>query len=371
MNSRYWLVLVRVCSLLAVLASAALLMHYLAPEDATFCGARSGCEAVRKSALVRALPAFTIPAVGVAGYLAIFWLSFLPSLSRVLRWAGALGGVIAIGFILQQALSIGSFCWMCLTVDGLAIVTAFACVAMTNTSATQWDPLKGWGWVLLLGVAINTPTIWLKVKPNESLPANIAKLQEPGVLNVIEFADFECPHCRRLHPTLKATIATIQEPVAVQRFNVPLPFHIYAEGAARAAVCAKVMGKEEQMADLLFGEPLAQDVWLKHAKTLELDESAFRACLDSDATTATLADHVDLFKSTGARGIPLTFIGRETLTGAPEPALVRETFRKALAPEPRRISGWLYLTLIGGVVAAIVLVFRKRNDAGTVSVATP
>jgi predicted DsbA family dithiol-disulfide isomerase len=162
---------------------------------------------------------------------------------------------------------------------------------------------------------------------------------------------------------LKATLATIQEPVKVQRFNVPLPFHIYAEGAARAAVCAKVMGKEEEMADLLFHEPLEPDVWFKHAKTLGLDEATFRACLDSDATNATLADHIDLFKSTGARGIPLTFIGRETLNGAPDPAMVRETFRKALAPEPRRISGWVFLTLIVGLVVAIVLIFRKKGDA--------
>src|SRR5690606_14016547 len=126
-----------------------------------------------------------------------------------------------LGFIVHQAVVIGSFCWMCLVVDGLAVVIAFTTIALTNDASEQLDPIRGWGWALLLGVALNTPTIWVKVKPNETLPDRIATLQEPGVLNVIEFADFECPHCRRLHPILKSALASLDAPAKVQRFNVP------------------------------------------------------------------------------------------------------------------------------------------------------
>lgn len=360
MKSRYWLLLIRVCSLLAVLTSSALLMHYLAPEEAGFCGARSGCEAVRKSSLIKGLPTFAIPGLGVAGYVGVFWLTFYPTLRLWLRWAGAMGGVLAIGFVIHQALVIGSFCWLCLTVDGLAIVVAFSTVALTNGHTQQFDPLRGWGWALLMGVALNAPTIWVKVKPNDSLPPAVAELQEPGVLNVIEFADFECPHCRRLHPILKATIAGLTEPVKVQRFNVPLPFHRHAEGAARAGICGKAMGKENEMADLLFGLPLTDDVWLDHAKTLGLDIDTFKRCFDSEQTTNTLADEVDLFKSTKAQGIPLTFIGRETLRGSADPALVRELFAKALAPEPPRVPGPAFIAIVAALVAGIVVFFRKQ-----------
>lgn len=363
MKSRYWLLLLRVCALLAILTSAALLMHYLAPEDSGFCGARSGCEAVRKSSLIKGMPSWSIPGLGVAGYIGLFWLSFYPTLRQWLRWAGALGGILAIGFIIHQALVIGSFCWMCLTVDGLAIVAAFAAVALTNGNDEQIDPLRGWGWALLVGVALNAPTIWVKVKPNESLPTAIAELQEPGVLNVIEFADFECPHCRRLHPILKGTIASLSSPVKVQRFNVPLPFHIHAEGAARAGICGKAMGKEEEMADLLFTQPLGDDVWLAHAKVLGLDTEAFKKCFDSEETSDTLADQVDLFKSTKAQGIPLTFIGRETLRGAADPVMVRELFAKALAPAAPRIPGPAFIAIVVALVVGIVFGFRKRAVA--------
>lgn len=364
------MLLVRVCSLLAVLTSVALLLHYLAPEDSGFCGARSGCEAVRKSSLIKGLPSYAIPGLGVAGYVGVFWLSFFPTLRQWLRWASALGGILAIGFIIHQALVIGSFCWMCLTVDGLAIVTAFAAVVLTNGSTEQLDPLMGWGWALLLGVAVNTPTIWLQVKPNESLPTAITELQEPGVLNVIEFADFECPHCRRLHPILKATIGSLSQPVKVQRFNVPLPFHIHAEGAARAGICGKAMGKENEMADLLFTQPLGDDVWLNHAKTLGLDVEAFKKCFDSEQTSNTLADEVDLFKSLKAQGIPLTYIGRETLRGAADPIIVRELFAKAMVPAPTRIPGAAYLTIVAAVTAVIVFFLRKKPPTAAQPIAT-
>jgi predicted DsbA family dithiol-disulfide isomerase len=364
-KSRYWLLVVRVCSLFAVLVSAALLMHYVAPEDSTFCGARSGCEAVRKSDLVKGLPPYAIPGLGVAGYLGIFWLSFSTSLKPVLRWAGALGGVLALGFIMLQAVGIGAFCWMCVIVDALAIVIAFACVAMTNHAVLQWDPLKGWGWFLLAGLALNTPAIWVNVKPNDSIPASILRVQEPGVLNVIEFVDFECPHCRRLHPAIKANLAALDVPVKFQRFHVPLPFHIHAEGAARAGVCAKTLGKEEEMADLLFSQPVRKDVWLEHARTLGLEERAFRECLDADATTETLADHFDLFQATGSRGLPLTFIGRETLRGAPDPSVVRETFQKALTPERSSVPAPLFLALMAAFVVLVAWFFRKPVGTDT------
>lgn len=376
MKSRYWLVLIRVCALLAVLTSSALLMHYLAPEESGFCGARSGCEAVRKSALVRGLPNYAIPGLGVAGYIGVFWLSFYPAQRKFLRWAGAAGGVMAIGFIIHQALAIGSFCWMCLTVDGIAIVVAFACVMMTNVNPSptpsapsehstlaQWEPLRGWGWVLMLGVALNAPTIWVKVKPNEELPTVIEQLQEPGVLNVIEFADFECPHCRRLHPILRANVVPLGDKVKVQRFNVPLPFHPHAEGAARASVCGHAMGKGEAMDELLFEANLETDALFKHAAALGLDEAAFRNCLDAQSTTETLADHHDLFKAAKGHGLPLTFVGRETLRGSADMAMVRELFAKAQSPQPPRISGGLFLGLMVALVVAIALLFRRKSEA--------
>src|SRR5690606_10894299 len=196
-------------------------------------------------------------------------------------------------------------------------------------STTQSEPLKPWAWIGLLAVAVATPLLWVTVKPGDAVPAAITKLQKPGALNVFEFADFQCPHCRRLHPMLKAELSQRPGEVHFQRFYVPLPSHALAEDSARAAVCAAKLGKEEEMADLLFEQPLERDIWFKHAETLALDSQAFKSCLNADQTTEVLADTIDLFNATGARGLPTTFIGSQVLKGAPPAPVVREAFEKA------------------------------------------
>ncbi len=76
MNSRVWLLVIRIASLFAILTSAALLTHYLAPETTGFCSVRSGCEAVRKSALGSSVTPHFIPLSGVVAYTVVYWLTF-------------------------------------------------------------------------------------------------------------------------------------------------------------------------------------------------------------------------------------------------------------------------------------------------------
>jgi predicted DsbA family dithiol-disulfide isomerase len=100
---------------------------------------------------------------------------------------------------------------------------------------------------------------------------------------------------------------------------------------------------------------------LDHAKALGLDVEAFKKCFDSQATTETLADHHDLFKATKAQGLPTTFIGREVLRGAGEPALVREIFAKALAPEPASVPGPIYVAIVVALAGAITFGLRRSG----------
>lgn len=351
-----------------MLASSALLMHYLTPAESGFCGHRSGCEAVRTSALgAFGNQYFNIPLIGIVAYLGVFALSFLPTQRVLLKWTAGVGGLVAIGFILQQAV-IGTFCWMCLVVDGLAIVAAFAAAAVSDrASPPQSDPLHNWSWWALAVVAVLTPVVWLQVKPTVGVPQVIAQLYKPGHFNVIEFSDYECPHCRRLHPILKQQLARLPEPVHFQRIHVPFPSHALAEGAARADICAGAQGKSSEMADLLFDDPLEDGIWFDHAAKLGLDTEAFNRCLAADSTTEVLADHVDLFKAARLRGLPATFIGRETLMGAPAAEVVEESFQKAQTPEPFRLRGVPYSLIVAVVVVGVVVAGRRRHSASAPS----
>lgn len=325
---------------------------------------RSGCEAVRKSGLASAIAPQFIPLSGVAAYALVYWLTFWPDQRRVLGAVTALGGVIALGLIIHQALVIKAFCWLCLIVDGMAVIIAFAGAAYARREDDVVEPLQGWAWMVFFGLSVAVPNVWVRIKPEHTLPRVLESMQKEGHINVFEFADVQCPHCRRMHPLLRAAVHMQEQEghkVHVKRFHVPLPIHPLAEDGARAAVCGEAMGKGEEMADLLFTTPLAPDVWFQHAKQLGLDETQFRECLDSDATNQTLSDSVNLFNALGAQGLPLTYIGQQGFKGTqPGPVLI-EAFKRAAGPQPLRWSGELFLALVVGAVAVTIATAWKRQ----------
>lgn len=364
MNSRVWLIVIRVSALLAILTSAALLTHYLAPESTGFCSVRSGCEAVRKSGLGIGVAPVFIPAFGIVAYTAVYWLTFWPQQRHLLLGTGVLGGVIALGLIVHQALVVGAFCGLCLVVDCLAVVVAFASVVYVRGGNVATEPLKGFAWLLFFGLALGAPSVWVRIKPEHTLPRLLQNMQQEGAINVFEFADVQCPHCRKMHPLLRGAVYMQEKAghkVNFKRFHVPLPIHPLAEDGARAAVCGESMGKGEDMADLLFTHPLEQDVWFKHAKELGLAEDAFRACLDSDATNQALSDSVNLFNALGAPGLPMTYIGQRGLKGSQPGPVIVEAFQQATGPQPYRWSGELFVGLYVVAIAGIVAVAWKRD----------
>ncbi|MEM7152739.1 MAG: thioredoxin domain-containing protein [Myxococcota bacterium] len=112
-------------------------------------------------------------------------------------------------------------------------------------------------------------------------------------LTVIEIADFQCPHCRRLWDSVSAYGKNAELPVQVAFVHYPLDescnpgmqgVHPLACGAAEAAECARMQGKFFEYGDLLFANQPAfeKDDLLGYAKTLELDEATFASCLGSD-----------------------------------------------------------------------------------------
>ena len=67
---------------------------------------------------------------------------------------------------------------------------------------------------------------------------------------LIEFADYQCPFCRRSDEVLEQWL--VNHDVGVVYLNFPLSIHPAAEGAARAAICAADQGRFRQMHRRLF-----------------------------------------------------------------------------------------------------------------------
>jgi hypothetical protein len=62
-------------------------------------------------------------------------------------------------------------------------------------------------------------------------------------VQLMEFADFECPYCASLHKDLKALQVRYPTQVALTFVHFPLPGHRFALLAARVAECAGDQGR--------------------------------------------------------------------------------------------------------------------------------
>ncbi len=78
-------------------------------------------------------------------------------------------------------------------------------------------------------------------------------------LQLVEFADFECPACAAFHPELKRFLADFGDQVDFM-FRV-IPIHANSKEAAAAAYSANEQGKFKEMHDVLFEK---QSEWTKY-----------------------------------------------------------------------------------------------------------
>jgi protein-disulfide isomerase len=102
-------------------------------------------------------------------------------------------------------------------------------------------------------------------------------------ITIVEFSDFECPHCGAAHPVLARIIEEFGGKVNLAFKNFPLDGHVHAGPAARAAVAAQHQGKFWQMADALFEHQreLGDEKIRELAKEVGVDMAKFDADLES------------------------------------------------------------------------------------------
>src|ERR1700722_6879170 len=86
-------------------------------------------------------------------------------------------------------------------------------------------------------------------------------------VQLIEFADFECPFCGSFHKTLKAVREQYPTEVALTYVHFPLPMHRFALPAARVSECAAEQDRFEAMYDQLFDgqESFGLKPWSEYA----------------------------------------------------------------------------------------------------------
>ena len=101
-------------------------------------------------------------------------------------------------------------------------------------------------------------------------------LDAPVIL--VEYGDFECPHCGRAYPIVKAAQRQLGESLALVWRQFPLSeVHPHAIHAAEASEAAGAQQKFWEMHDLLFEhqDELEDDDLIAYGESLDLDVARY------------------------------------------------------------------------------------------------
>ncbi|MGD0957481.1 MAG: thioredoxin domain-containing protein [Candidatus Acidiferrales bacterium] len=170
--------------------------------------------------------------------------------------------------------------------------------------------------------------------------ANRAKIRVEGspakgpadaAVTVVEFADFECPHCRELYGTLKV-IETKYPQIRVVYKDFPLnQIHPWAETAAIGGRCAFEQSAEAfwKVHDSIFENQdviSTENVWDKlvgFASEAGLNADTFKACLSSpDAQKAVETDRAEGV-ALGVSSTPTVYVNGRPIAGG-DPATLQQ-----------------------------------------------
>ena len=147
-------------------------------------------------------------------------------------------------------------------------------------------------------------------------------------VQIIEFADFECPACGLFatltEPDVRSRLVQTKQ-AYVRFFDYPLPMHRNTWDASHAAACADEQGKFWQMHDTLFanqdrwnGEATSRpkSVFMGYARELGLNEGQFEKCWDDRKYQKRIASNRAEAERLHVSQTPSFIIGSKLIPGA-------------------------------------------------------
>ena len=131
-----------------------------------------------------------------------------------------------------------------------------------------------------------------------------------GKITVVEFFDYQCPHCIDMAPVIAEIIKNNADVrIVFKEFPIRGPM---SEVAARAALAANIQGKYYEFSHnlLVVNKPLSEEVILDVAKKSGLDVDKLQKDMKGDVVNKQLADNMKLAQDLKLFGTPAFFIGK-------------------------------------------------------------
>jgi protein-disulfide isomerase len=162
-------------------------------------------------------------------------------------------------------------------------------------------------------------------------------------LTIVEFSDYECPHCRAAHKEIRMLAGKHPGAIRLVHRHLPLdmacnpsvarPFHLHACRFAEAAECAGRLGRFWEMNDALFSvqETTKADAVdpVVLAVRLGLDRPAFERCLETHQTLDRVREDVREAILRSLQGTPSFFLQDRLFLGRIPEAEIDARLREA------------------------------------------
>jgi protein-disulfide isomerase len=162
-----------------------------------------------------------------------------------------------------------------------------------------------------------------------------------SAVTLVEFADFECPYCKRMADVMRKDI--LAAPDSRVRFvfrQFPLPLHPWAMQAAKMAECVTLQKPDRfwKVHDFLFdnqsqltAENLKEKVYGFVAGDADIDQTQYRFCVDNELALGLVNRDIDLGKKLGVQGTPALFINGSFFPGFKDAAQLRAILEQIAA----------------------------------------
>lgn len=193
-------------------------------------------------------------------------------------------------------------------VGGVAVVVTAALIVASNVTARR------------LG-EITIPDTILTDQERGAARNVLGNADAP--VELVEFSDFRCPHCRDSHLALGDDIEQlVAEGTAryVRKHMLVIDPADTSLNAAEAVECAADQGYYWAFHDLLFanqpahGQKWTRDAMKTYARELGLDTKAFNECMDQGThRDKVLADSTEGYTTPGVQGTPAFLVNGEVL----------------------------------------------------------
>lgn len=177
---------------------------------------------------------------------------------------------------------------------------------------------------------------------------NASKGPLDAPVTIVEFADFECPYCRRLAQLLDQLPTTYKKQVRLVFHHLPLSNHAWARAAAEAAGCAQLQGSDAfwRLHDALFEhqQEISPDNVKREVSDLarhikELDIARFESCWQNQLSLGLVFKDLHLAMANDVSATPTVFINGTRIAGIGSAAQLTQLLQSATNAEALVLQG--------------------------------